>query len=338
MPTCQVFMGQNGGGKSTILALLDFSLACIKEGRILYRAWDFRKEKIDLEIYFTDRENIYKYNCEIWPPNIIRTTNNENYVQIKKQSLSMKRVRARHMENLWTGRFVSLISHIKILSKTRSIASFLDLDLPNIIHIKPNNKLSMLNLILNYIKYVNQDVIKTICHVFGLNISYIEKSEDDQMIWIDDSSHKRIKMSLSDVASFLSLGTIRGILVYLSTHIILQSGGLLMIDGIEEYLQHETVVYIIRLFLDKHVNHYGALLYFSTYDARLLDLFHRNDNIHIVFKNEEQMVDHRILPSFFDKKIRILKSNIINQLSAPFRVNYALLNVLRDFMTHKVGS
>ncbi len=53
MPVCQVFMGTNGSGKSTILSLLDFCFTCLKEGKVIYRSLDFSKDKIDLEVYLS---------------------------------------------------------------------------------------------------------------------------------------------------------------------------------------------------------------------------------------------------------------------------------------------
>lgn len=88
-----------------------------------------------------------------------------------------------------------------------------------------------------------------------------------------------------DLFNVLSSGTIRGITLLFLTRQILKTGGILVLDEIENHLNRELVATLVRLFLDTEVNTQGATLLFSTHYPELLDIFKRNDSLYRV-KNE----------------------------------------------------
>lgn len=330
IPICQVFMGSHGCGKSSIISLIDLCIACLNEDNILYHPEDFSQEKITLSIFFTNSIKVYRYRCELFPPSFIKMMQSENRVLIKNQELFVKNVNIQNTDKLWNGRYVRVPIECQSLTGTKSMVSSFDFKMPYVISLKDNSKVKMMKIINHYLDYINKDIVLSVCHFFGLDIVNFKKISNDELMIIYGNGHKKVALKNELLVTYLSLGTIRGLLVYLSAYLTLKLGGLLMIDGLEDYLQHETVISVINLFLDKRMNRKGALFYFSTYDARLLDIFHRNDHIHVVFKDDEQMIDHNILPSFFDKRMRTLKSNMISQQNVPCHIDYSSFKELKE--------
>ena len=85
-----------------------------------------------------------------------------------------------------------------------------------------------------------------------------------------------------DLERYLSLGTIKGIIVFSMVKEVLQSGGYLLMDEIENHFNKEIVTTLIRFFMDSHFNKNGGTLIFTTHYPELLDEYDRNDGIYIV--------------------------------------------------------
>lgn len=91
---------------------------------------------------------------------------------------------------------------------------------------------------------------------------------------------------ISELSNYLSSGTIKGINVFIPAIHILQKGGYIIIDELENHFNKEIVSTLIRLFMDSEINTKGAVLIFSTHYVELLDIFDRNDSIYIIRKNK----------------------------------------------------
>jgi len=88
-----------------------------------------------------------------------------------------------------------------------------------------------------------------------------------------------------DLENYLSSGSIKGLYIYLSARQILKTGGILLIDEIENHFNQELVKTLLSLFERKRTNPHGAVIVFTTHYAELLDLFERNDCINLVRHN-----------------------------------------------------
>lgn len=88
-----------------------------------------------------------------------------------------------------------------------------------------------------------------------------------------------------DLGNYLSSGSIKGLYIYLSAMQILKSGGILILDEIENHFNQELVKTLLSLFERKRTNPNGAVIVFTTHYAELLDLFDRNDCINLVRHN-----------------------------------------------------
>ena len=62
---------------------------------------------------------------------------------------------------------------------------------------------------------------------------------------------------------------------------VLQSGGYMVIDEVENHFNKEIVITLIRFFMDSKLNKNGGTLIFSTHYPELLDEYDRNDSIFI---------------------------------------------------------
>ena len=62
---------------------------------------------------------------------------------------------------------------------------------------------------------------------------------------------------------------------------ILQSGGYIVVDEIENHFNKEIATTLMRFFMDTKLNKNGGVLIFSTHYSELLDEYDRNDSIYI---------------------------------------------------------
>lgn len=85
-----------------------------------------------------------------------------------------------------------------------------------------------------------------------------------------------------ELENYLSSGTIKGIVTFSMVKDVLQSGGYLLIDEIENHFNKEIVTTMIRFFMDSFLNRKGGTLIFTTHYPELLDEYDRNDGIYIV--------------------------------------------------------
>ena len=85
-----------------------------------------------------------------------------------------------------------------------------------------------------------------------------------------------------DLEQYLSSGTIKGIITFSMVKEVLQSGGYLLVDEIENHFNKEIVTTLVRFFMDSRFNKNGGILIFTTHYPELLDEYDRNDGIYIV--------------------------------------------------------
>ena len=110
-----------------------------------------------------------------------------------------------------------------------------------------------------------------------------EKNEEKIIIHLKFKDEEEIILnSAMDLEQYLSSGTIRGIITFSMVKEVLQSGGYLLIDEIENHFNKEIVTTLMRFFMDSRLNKNGGTLVFTTHYPELLDEYDRNDGICIV--------------------------------------------------------
>ena len=95
-----------------------------------------------------------------------------------------------------------------------------------------------------------------------------------------------------DLEQYLSSGTIQGIITFSLVKEVLQSGGYLLVDEIENHFNKEIVTTLVRFFMDSRFNKKGGTLIFTTHYPELLDEYDRNDGIYIVRNRNGIMADN----------------------------------------------
>ena len=120
-----------------------------------------------------------------------------------------------------------------------------------------------------------------------------EKMENKAFIHLKFKGEDEIVLNNAmDLEQYLSSGTIKGIVTFSMAKEVLQSGGYLLVDEIENHFNKEIVTTLIRFFMDSRFNQKGGTLIFTTHYPELLDEYDRNDGIHIVRNRNGIMADN----------------------------------------------
>lgn len=88
-----------------------------------------------------------------------------------------------------------------------------------------------------------------------------------------------------ELNSYLSSGTIKGIVVFSKGIQAILKGGYLIVDELENHFNKEITATLIRFFLDSNINSKGGTLVFSTHYVEIIDEFSRNDCIFVTRNN-----------------------------------------------------
>lgn len=143
-----------------------------------------------------------------------------------------------------------------------------NLNLPAIMTNISEPILSLLDPTIEYLRYEEVNNQKFVARLKFKNRKEVEINEIGQL------------------PSYLSSGTIKGVMVFCFARFVLQNGGYLAIDEVENHFNKEIVRILIQLFRDTRLNKKGAVIVFSTHYPELLDDFERNDALYRT-RNEE---------------------------------------------------
>lgn len=115
-----------------------------------------------------------------------------------------------------------------------------------------------------------------------------------------------------ELEKYLSSGTIKGINLFINAMMVLDKGGYLIIDELENHFNKELAATLVRFFMNHKVNKKGAVILLSTHYPELLDEFERNDNIYITRNNDGISVENlsNILKRNDIKKVKYIKVDI----------------------------
>ena len=120
-----------------------------------------------------------------------------------------------------------------------------------------------------------------------------EKMENKAFIHLKFKGEDEIVLNNAmDLEQYLSSGTIKGIITFSLVKEVLQSGGYLLVDEIENHFNKEIVTTLVRFFMDSRFNKKGGTLIFTTHYPELLDEYDRNDGIYIVRNRNGIMADN----------------------------------------------
>ncbi|WP_171002772.1 AAA family ATPase [Bifidobacterium moukalabense] len=198
----------------------------------------------------------------------------------------------------------------------------------------------------NNVKGVNFGMISPVSQIMPDTVTSVLRTFDDSIVdysldheenkahlqFRDDDSERVLSPAMA--FNMLSTGTKRGALMIDFATKVLQTGGYLVVDEIENSLNKQLVEVVIQLFLSSKTNPYGATLIFSTHYPEILDILTRKDNIY--FMTRGRSVDARaeaVKYSTIDKRIEnkrseVFESNFVKG-TAP---KYADVQALRRYI------
>lgn len=279
-------LGINASGKTTSLKLVLAMLNIFIKNKSLSEddipeIGNYFDDEVICENYIFNQEWIYKIESII-------SKDKSNSLYFKDEVLYRKKVKKTESKDKIFTNFEETISRkdidVTYLKQTDSIFS-------GVLN-KKNHQLvedSVVDLTnitdVNKIQYFAND----------MDISYVNFLDDsiESLIFEEDTKKFKIRFKYSkeliesnivDLNRFLSSGTIKGIMILLNIQFILNSGGYLIIDELENHLNKSIAVQLIKLF-NSNINKNSATLIFTTHYIEITDFIDRSDSIYVLKKN-----------------------------------------------------
>lgn len=269
------FIGKNASGKTTALELLDCCYSILGDFSLQDKNYSY--DGLHLEMIFYHEDKIYKYTTDISSP----STLNNNEVTFLNQKLYQKTYYKSKLKTLLSDDDFTPVTNIGVLPEDTSIVFFvLKKKTTRAVYFNCDGEgVDTYRLMFNALKRFNlsAELLAKVLHLFDNNMNSL-KMLDEHNYQIEINSEKKIT-SDKELLHYLSSGTTKGLLLYVSVIASLRYGFDILIDEIENHFHKTLVENIINLYKDKAINSHNATLYFTTHYCELLDLFNRQDNI-----------------------------------------------------------
>ena len=290
------FIGINASGKTSVLKAIQLALHIVKNEPINHvdaKTILGGTNKAVFRIYFYDaNQNICCLETEITSQktkagDYVYSIVNEKLWEKPAASLQSKKaltdfagldpIATRNENEIFLSDDVSfIIAHNKKTQDTLEICSLLSYTNVNVLPFSED-------IPLEVIAFLDPTIEKL----------YFEQMEKKTFIHLKFKGEDEIILNNAmDLEQYLSSGTIKGIITFSMVKEVLQSGGYLLVDEIENHFNKEIVTTLVRFFMDSRLNKKGGTLIFTTHYPELLDEYDRNDGIHIVRNRNGIMVDN----------------------------------------------
>lgn len=280
------FIGINASGKTSILKVINLALKILKnesinhiesknilgdskEAIIRTFFYDKRKYVCCLETVITGKkiktgEYVYSILSErLWEKPILSTTSKKSLTDFDE----IEPVEYRNNNEVYLPDDVSfIIAHNRKLDDNIEIFSILSFMTVKSLPLSEDIPFEVINFLDPTIENLYFEITE------GKTFIHLKFKEEDEIIL----------NNVMDLEQYLSSGTIKGIITFSMVKEVLQSGGYLLVDEIENHFNKEIVTTLIRFFMDSRFNKKGGTLIFTTHYPELLDEYDRNDGIYIV--------------------------------------------------------
>ena len=280
------FIGINASGKTSVLKLINLALSIIKNEPINHAEtksilggakkatictcfYDKRKYVCCLETEITAKKSKtgeYMYSIlseKLWEKPIASVRSKKYLTDFA----GMKPTAIRNQDEIYLPDDVSfIIAHNKKVNDTVEVFSLLSYTNINVLPFTEDIPLEVIAFL--------DPTIEKLC---------FEQVEGKTFIHLKFKNEEEIILNNAvDLEQYLSSGTIKGIITFSMVKEVLQSGGYLLVDEIENHFNKEIVTTLVRFFMDSRFNKNGGTLIFTTHYPELLDEYDRNDGIYIV--------------------------------------------------------
>jgi len=291
------FIGINASGKTTVLRTIDFTLHLLNNdplNHIQTRDILGNTEKAVFDIIFLNNQ---KQVCRL--VTTIRTK--KIYINFEpRYCITEEELYTKPLESVKYKKQLTDFAGCTNLVRRNGTEDFLSDDISVVIAMNKRNQdhifiSSLLELtdvnVLEFTEEIPDEIIKFLDP--SIESIHIDKEDKGGQIHLKFIGQEEILLNrIEELNGYLSSGTVKGIRTFNDAIAVLQRGGYLLMDEIEDHFNREIVATLIRFFMDTKVNKYGASLIFSTHYPELLDEFNRNDCIYITRKRDGITVEN----------------------------------------------
>lgn len=314
--------GGNASGKTSALELLNCVYSILGEFRFKDDNQDF--DEVTLEIFFYYEKYIFKYST------ILKTAYGMNeYLDFTEQHLYRKKYYKSKVKEIFEDvGFEEVYCTWDLPEDTSILFSVLEKKTKPALHLEScgtaeNPYQTMYKLILKF--DISDDFLTKVMQMFDKNVRRLSLQGDDRSVL--EYNGVLLELTMDELVHRLSEGTTKGVLLYLSAIATLRSGGVLLIDEIENQIDRKLIENLVTLFKDKTVNRQSASLVFTTHQYELLDLTNRQDNIWIAKSAEQVHLEN--LYDTYNLRPELIKSKHFYNNDFGTEVDYELLMCLK---------
>ena len=280
------FIGINASGKTSVLKVINLALNIIKNEPINHvkaKTILGGSEKATIRTYFYDKR---KYICCLETVITAKKAKTGDYVY----SILSERLWEKPIASVKSKKYLTDFDGIEPVDSRNSNEAYLSDDVSFII--AHNKKVNDAVDVFSLLSYTNVNVLPFTENIPLEVIAFLdptieklcfEQAEGKTFIHLKFRDEDEIILNNAvDLEQYLSSGTIKGIITFSMVKEVLQSGGYLLVDEIENHFNKEIVTTLMRFFMDSRLNKRGGTLIFTTHYPELLDEYDRNDGIYIV--------------------------------------------------------
>ena len=339
-------VGINASGKTSVLKLIYLAMSIVLErGSLNTLVYDksLLQDETKITIDFCHGDSCYELHSIIGKRAPSRSMGTELYFKeeqlFKKPLASIKSKK----DALYFNQTRLALQRSQL---PKDALGFLKFDDSIVISIMTDRQLPAIR---SLIAFINNNALmlygqsaSEVLHAFDSNLEMLSSSMIDNNIsyTIKFKSDPRTFHVTSEwvLNNLISSGTIKGQNIMTLIEDVLQTGGYLIVDELENHMNKELVRMITNIFKNEHINKYGACLIFSTHYAEILDFMDRKDNIYITRRNQTDASIELLNYASEVKRNDVKKSDVIlsNYIegTAP---SYESIQALEDYLCSKMG-
>ena len=280
------FIGINASGKTSVLKVINLALSIVRNEPINHvesRSILGGAEKAAICTYFYDNR---KYICCLETVITAKKAKTGNYIYL----ILSERRWEKPISSVKSKKYLTDFTGIEPVAIRSGNEEYLSDDVSFII--AHNKKTGDTAEVFSLLSYTNVNVLPFTDDIPLEVIAFLdptieklcfEETEGKTYIHLRFRGEDEIILNKAEeLEQYLSSGTIKGIITFSMVKEVLQSGGYLLVDEIENHFNKEIVTTLIRFFMDSRLNKKGGTLIFTTHYPELLDEYDRNDGICIV--------------------------------------------------------
>lgn len=281
------FIGINASGKTSVLKVILLALGIINNEPINHiETKDIlgNANEVVLNIFFYSESN--KEICRLETAITSKQTKTEGTVY----RIISEKIWSKPTDEITTRKLMLDFDRKEPVMVRSGQEDFLSDDVS--IMIARNKKTGENMRIVNLLLFTNINLLPFSENIPAEVITYLDPTiESLQFDKKDQKSVIRLKFKGKEeivlnnpieLNNYLSSGTVKGMITFTLAQEVLQKGGYIVVDEVENHFNKEIVTTLMRFFMDSKLNKNGGTLIFSTHYPELLDEYDRNDCIFII--------------------------------------------------------